>query len=216
MYQKNVVKQYSLFFVANVLSLSLFSISAQEDTARTELIEQSDIDSGFNQDQVAGELMPEMNELEARQDVQRGMNLFQGKERFELGGPSCITCHNVVNDKLIPGGLFAKDLTDVYDRLGEGLVGWLGAPPFPAMADSYNNNPLTEEERLSLTSFLKHANEVKGEQTGSTGYALFITGGLLGLLCLLGIIQLIWVKRKRKMVKEDIFNRQARAWDGKF
>ncbi len=145
-----------------------------------------------------------------------GQALFEGSERFENGGPSCIVCHNVTNSELIPGGLFAKDLTDVYERLGEGISGWLMAPPFQPMAASYNSNPLTESERIHLTAFFKKAYEAKDLQTENNGYSLFFMGGGIGLICLLILIQLLWMNRKKKMVKQDIFSRQRRAADAKF
>ena len=150
------------------------------------------------------------------EEQQKGMDLFQGKKKFEMGGPSCITCHNVSANKMYPGGLYAKDLTDVYDRLGEGITGWLMAPPFPAMSASYGNKPLTETERVNLTAFFKYATENKDSQTNSNGYFLFFLGGGLGVIILLGVIQVLWFKRKKAMVKEDIFSRQQKAWDAKF
>ncbi len=192
MNQKKVINKIVLLLIANVFFIAHISFGAQNtEKTNTVLLDQS----------------PE---------VVNGMNLFQGKTRFKNGGPSCVTCHNVQNDNLIPGGLFAKDLTDVYDRMGEGLVGWLGAPPFPAMASSYNNNPLTKEERQSLTAFFKYANEKKETHSQSSGNELFLVGGAIGVLIMLGVIQFIWVKRKRRMVKEGIFNRQVKAWDAKF
>jgi len=152
-----------------------------------------------------------------------GMAYFEGKQRFENGGPSCVSCHNVTTKGVMPGGLFAKDLTDVYARLGEGITGWLGAPPFPAMAASYNNNPLTEEERMNLTAFFKYTLDSKDTQ--KTGFTLLgfdkqqvkmAIYGLIGLGIILVLIQVLWSHRKRKMVKNEIFARQNKAWDAKF
>lgn len=148
-------------------------------------------------------------------DVNAGRQYFEGSKGFLNGGPACITCHNVTNDDLIPGGLLAKDLTDVYDRMGEGITVWLDAPPFPAMISSYQNNPMTEMERTSLTAFLKHANEVKDSQKVSSGTSLFLIGGISGLIGILVLISLLWMKRKKQMVKKDIFARQNSSWDAK-
>jgi len=72
------------------------------------------------------------------EDVLAGLQLFSGEKRFENGGPSCLTCHNVQYDELVAGGLLAKDLTHVYERMGgAGINGILSSPPFPAMASSY-------------------------------------------------------------------------------
>lgn len=148
-------------------------------------------------------------------DAATGRAYFEGSKRFANGGASCISCHNVTNDAVMPGGLLAKDLTDVYERLGEGLTAWLGAPPFPAMVSTYQNHPLTEQERMSLTAFLKDAYETRASQKAKTGYDLFLLGGGAGLLGILILISLLWMKRKRQMVKKDIFARQSKAWDAK-
>lgn len=146
-------------------------------------------------------------------DVKTGKMYFEGSKRFINGGPACITCHNVNHTSMIPGGVLAKDLTDVYARMGEGITGWLSAPPFPAMATSYQNHALTENERLSLTAFLKEVSELKAEPQSAISY--FVTGGIGGLICILILINILWWKRKRKMVKKEIFARQKRAFDAK-
>lgn len=148
-------------------------------------------------------------------DVQTGKQYFEGSKRFQNSGPACISCHNVKNNRVIPGGLLAKDLTDVYDRMGEGLSGWLSAPPFPAMASSYQEHPLTSAERNHLTAFFKHVNDVKSTQKAKSGADLFYIGGSVGLLMMFLLISIIWMKRKRQMVKREIFDRQIRAWDAK-
>ena len=40
-------------------------------------------------------------------------------------------------------------------------------------------------------------------------------GGLGGLVVILVLVSLLWMKRKRQMVKKDIFARQGGAWDAK-
>lgn len=153
------------------------------------------------------------------EEVQNGMDLFQGKEGFENGGPSCISCHNVNNDDVAAGGLFAMDLTDYFDREGslkDNVKDWLAAPAPPAMFSSYSNNPLTEDERIQLTAFLKYANEVKADQQESNGELLMLVGGGGGFAVLLVLIGILWRTRKKKMVKESIFMRQNSAVDAKF
>ncbi len=142
-----------------------------------------------------------------------GRQYFEGSKSFIKGGPACITCHNVNHKNMIPGGLFAKDLSDVYERMGEGITGWLSAPPFPAMATSYQNHELTEKERASLTAFFKETAENKESQKSAASY--FLTGGIGGLIAIILLINILWWKRKRHMVKKDIFVRQSKAWDAK-
>ncbi|MBI2258012.1 MAG: hypothetical protein HYU67_03835 [Flavobacteriia bacterium] len=144
-----------------------------------------------------------------------GKQYFEGSIRFENDGPSCISCHSVNNAQVANGGLYAKDLTDVYTRMGEGVSAWLMAPSFPAMMTSYQNNPLTEKERKSLAEFLKYVNDTKSGQNASKGYDTMLMAGIGGFFGILVLIGLIWFKRKRNMVKEDIFSRQSKAWDAK-
>ena len=149
-------------------------------------------------------------------EASAGKKLFEGSSGFLNGGPACISCHNVNHSQLVSGGLFAKDLTKVYDRMGEGIAGWLGAPPFPAMAASYQNHPLTENERNKLMAFFKSANEEKREGADSKGFFIMLIGGFCGLGAILIWISIIWYKRKKGTVKAEIFARQNKAWDAKF
>lgn len=155
-------------------------------------------------------------------DVETGRLLFSGKKRFENGGPSCITCHNVTSDDLISGGLLAKDLTNVFERIGAaGITGMVSAPPFPAMANSYNNKIITEQEASQLAAFFKHVNEAGLVETQDNGYnlsldkgaPLFIGGGLVGLIIIFLLTSLIWSKRKKESTKKDIFSRQLKGND---
>jgi len=193
--QKRIVKRIGLFLMGQILFFTPLAVNAQDDA------------DANGAEEVAAPIVG---------DAENGMALFQGGERFINGGPTCVTCHNVTHEGVMPGGLFAKDLTDVYTRLGEGLVSWLAAPPFPAMDDTYSNNVLTKQERNDLTAFLKVASETQSTQDGKTGYMYFILGGGIVLVVLLVLIQLLWSNRKKKMVKADIFARQNKAWDAKF
>ncbi len=147
-------------------------------------------------------------------DIEVGKQLFSGKQRFINGGPSCITCHNVNNNNLISGGLLAKDLTNVYSRMGDaGLTGIIGTPPFPAMAASYKNNALDSTDVAQLTAFLKYADQVSSDQKIKTGGGLFIIGGGGGLIFFLLFIAMNWKNRLKRSVKHNIFKRQIKGSD---
>lgn len=147
-------------------------------------------------------------------DVKAGQHLFTGEERFENGGPSCVTCHNVTNNEVIPGGLLAKDLTNVYERLGDaGIKGIVSAPPFPAMVNSYGNHPLTDGEIHQLAAFFKYADEVSESQVKASGYQMFLGGGAAGLIIILVLISVLWNNRKKESTKKDIFSRQLKGND---
>lgn len=186
MRRKGIIKGIGLVLMGSLISLNN-SIARAETSSRA-----------MNQEEIAGK------------------KYFEGSNKFMNNGPSCISCHSVKNNQLISGGLFAKDLTDVYSRLGEGLSAWLAAPPFPAMASSYQNHPLTENERGKLQAFFKYANEVQATQKAKPGYDMMLIGGGAGLVIMLLVINFMWFKRKKKMVKREIFDRQSKAWDAKF
>lgn len=224
MNHRRVIKRMSLLFIAHALFLSPFNIRAQEDSSVTDVIE---VDTTIVEEEVVVEEVESEPEIVVTETIeavpgvlnvsaQRGMDLFQGGEPLLNGGPACITCHNVTNIDVVPGGLFGPDLTDVYLRYGEGLSSWLGSPASPAMTSSYSNNPLDSMERVDLAAFLKYANETKDTQEANSGNSLFYFGGGFGLICILLLIQFLWGNRKRKMVKREIFDRQRKAWDAKF
>lgn len=148
------------------------------------------------------------------EDALAGQSLFEGSTSFVNGGPSCLSCHNVTNDALVPGGLLAKDLTNVFERMGHaGISGILSAPPFPAMANSYGNQPLTESEVFQLCAFFKKANEISSTQKINSGYSTMLFGGITGLIVLLVLILILWNNRKKESVKKAIFDRQIKGKD---
>ena len=164
--------------------------------------------SSMNSTEEPIEIVEVVPTIYSAEDIQKGQNLFSGKTRFSNGGASCISCHNVTNDELISGGLMAKDLTNAYARMGEaGVASIISSPPFPVMVTAYKKNPLDSIETSQLTAFLKHADEVSDEQEVRSGASLFILGGGSGIIIFFLLIELIWKKRLRKSVKEDIYNR---------
>lgn len=146
------------------------------------------------------------------EEIERGKNLFAGSLPLSNGGPACIACHNVDYKGVIPGGLLAKDLTTGYSRMGmdAGIRGILGAPPFPAMTESYKNHPITDNEISDLTAFLNKVDKDSVNQKSSAGQPL-LYGGLPGLLLLLTIYSVVWYGRKRTTVKKDIYQRQIKS-----
>jgi hypothetical protein len=138
-----------------------------------------------------------------------GKKLFEGSVKFEKGGPSCITCHNVNSDDLIYGGLYSKDLTKVYSRFGEGLTGFLDNPQL-GMQSAYGTNNFSASEKEALVAFFKKADaaavsEEPGGQLAMLGY------GVGGVAVLFILIYFIWSNRKKESVKKDIFDRQLSA-----
>ncbi|MBZ0274400.1 cytochrome c [bacterium] len=146
------------------------------------------------------------------QDIERGRALFQGHTRLAQGGPACNSCHHVKNDAVIGGGILAKDLTEVFARMGApGINAILGKPPFPVMEEAYRNRPLSEDEVFALVAFLEDANRQQAfQQPNDYGFKLFYSGSA-GFVLLLGIYGIIGRKRKKLSVNHKIFDRQTKS-----
>ena len=144
-------------------------------------------------------------------DVEQGRAIFQ--HSMSAGGPACVTCHNVSDAGLIPGGLLAKDLTHVAGRIGDqGIVGILGAPPFPAMAAAYNGSAaLTENEVHAITAFLVHADKNTAATAEAGGKNTMLIWGFGGLVVILLGVALTWARRLKRSVRHDIDARQLRT-----
>jgi mono/diheme cytochrome c family protein len=144
-------------------------------------------------------------------DIEKGKAFFTGKKLFRNGGPSCIVCHNAGYDVSFGGGNLARDLTRAYSRLNgfAGIKGVLEIPPFASMADSYKNSPLTELEIAYLQLYLKSTNSKYGKNPLIEKLWL-LRNGVMGGVIITFLIALIWYKRKRKSVNNDILQRQIR------
>ncbi len=138
-----------------------------------------------------------------------GQGLFQGTTRFANGGPTCNSCHEVTNDAVIGGGVLARELTTVFSRLGgPGVRAILGSPPFPVMQRAYLDKPLTDEEVVALVGFLQRADEEQAlHQPRDYGPKLFAVG-VAGTALLLGLYSLLWGRRLRGSVNQEIYDRQ--------
>ena len=146
-------------------------------------------------------------------DIDTGLLLFSGQLDFVNHGPSCMSCHDVDEDKLLSGGLLAKDLTHVYGRMGDvGIASILGTPPFPSMATTYENNGLDSTEIAQLTAFLKDVDQSTEEEAkASEGNNIFFLGGSGGLILLFLLFGLHWKNRMKSSTKHDIYKRQTKS-----
>ncbi|MEN8152217.1 MAG: cytochrome c [Planctomycetota bacterium] len=142
-------------------------------------------------------------------DPVEGQDIFQGRIRLANGGPACNSCHHVKNDAVIGGGILAKDLTQVFSRLGgQGVRAVLGNQPFPVMERAYKDNPLDPEEVASLVAFLRKADaEHELQQPKDYGIMLLLTG-LGGCAVLFGLFALFWKGRKQRTVNATVYDRQ--------
>ncbi|MEB2785323.1 cytochrome c [Algoriphagus persicinus] len=145
-------------------------------------------------------------------DMSIGEALFTGKTSLSNGGTSCITCHHTNNQNVTVGGLLARDLTQVYSRLGDEAVQSIAlTPPFPVMAEAYRKHPLKPEEARRIAAFLQKMDKEAGSQEVVTAdFVFFKWGGGLFLVILVAV-GLIWRNRKIHSVKSKIFNRQLKS-----
>jgi cytochrome c2 len=153
--------------------------------------------------------------LPPQAEITRGQDLFQGRARFENGGPTCNSCHDVVNDAVIGGGILSVELTTVFSRLGgRGVQAVVGSSPFPVMQAAYQERALTENEVTSLVSFLQYADQESAFQTPRDyGLGLFISG-LIGTVLLFGFFALLSRGRKGGSVNQAIYDRQVKStWE---
>ncbi len=144
------------------------------------------------------------------ENIIEGRLLFSGKKPLTNGGASCISCHNVKDDHIFSNGTLAKDLTETYEIMGSaGVSAILNSPPFPVMAVTYADNKLTKEEILDLTAYLRSVSKERYYQHPADFGITFAVYGIFVFVMLLLSIIVLYIKRKKKSVNQDIFNRQT-------
>ncbi len=143
------------------------------------------------------------------ENIERGRKYFSGELRLASFGASCLSCHSIRDDKIAPGGTLAKDLTATFKLMGSaGISAILKNSPFPAMAETYREKTLTEEEIIDITAYLRSANELSIYQHPVKYELSFIYWGLFVTVLLLSAIFILYMKRKRLAVNHEIYNRQ--------
>ncbi len=154
--------------------------------------------------------IPNMLANATKDDVTDGLLFFTGKQSLTNGGASCISCHKVKDDRIFSSGTLAKELTETHGIMGSaGVSAILKSPPFPAMGDTYKNNPLTEEEIFALTAYLKSVSDNHIYQHPvSFGFTFVIFGIVLFVMLLISII-VLYFNRKKQSVNHEIHSRQS-------
>jgi cytochrome c2 len=152
------------------------------------------------------------SDIASEEEILLGQHIFEGSTRLTNGGAACISCHNVASNRIIPGGILAKDLTTVHTRMGgdAGLTGILNAPPFPAMTEAYKNKPLTENEIYAVVSFLNKVEKESATQV-ATATSPLLKYGFISFAVWIVIIFLVWRNRKKYAVNKRIYERQLKA-----
>lgn len=142
----------------------------------------------------------------------RGRELFVGNIRFANQGAACNSCHNVEMEGYISGGALGKDLTHSITRLSaSGVEAMISGLPFPQMKETYETKPVTEQEIADLTAFLITADQQAVDTATSRVAKYFLTGGISGIIILLGLYSIFWIRRKKGPVNFFIFRRQTKS-----
>lgn len=145
-------------------------------------------------------------------DAERGKALFVGNIRFANDGPTCNSCHNVSMEGLLSGGGLAKDLTQVYSRLGaQGTKAVISGLPYPQMKQSYESHPVDNQEIEDIVAFLKEADDHASVVSTAGVKTTMLFGGIGGALFLIGLFSIFWIKRKNRPVNYSIFDRQIKS-----
>lgn len=139
-------------------------------------------------------------------DAELGRQLFIGEVALKGDGPPCISCHSAAGSgAFVAGGTLAKDLTNVFARLGdEGLDGAIKNPAFPLMKDIYAQHKLDKDEAFALRAFFSASNRAvhDGDSFNVVLASLAGTG-----LCLI-ILNLFW-RRRLRGVREPMLQSQG-------
>jgi mono/diheme cytochrome c family protein len=139
-------------------------------------------------------------------DADTGKSLFTGAERFEDGGPPCMSCHSIAGIGALGGGALGPDLTGAYAKYGDaqGLSSVLATLPFPTMVPVFDGRPLTAQEQADLVAFLAEAAEA--DRPGwAIGKLLLLSFGSAAALTAVALVA--WRSRlvavRRSLVKRS-------------
>ena len=126
-----------------------------------------------------------------------GEALFVGRTPFANGGAPCLGCHAIGGIGSAGAANFGPDLTALYEENeAEGVAEILGSLlDFPTMEAIFTDRPLTEDERLNLTSFFRQVSE---QQSGTTAGALggkVLIGGIITIILFIGVFALMGWRR---------------------
>ena len=124
-------------------------------------------------------------------DATRGEQLYTGSLAMANGGSPCIACHALSGLGSAGGANYGPDLSGLYaDYEAEGVMAVLESLAFPSMEAIYTTRPLTEIERLDLTTYFAQ----KAEQPSAPAKSL--TGPiLLGVIIVFAIVALLGLRR---------------------
>lgn len=145
-------------------------------------------------------------------NINAGASLFSGQTRLSNGGAACNSCHSVKDERIFSGGTLAKNLTETWDNMGSaGVAAVVRNSPFPVMNKAYLDHPLTEEEVIDLTAYLKSVSQERYYQRTSDFSLAFATFGLVFFVMIFIVTVALYFNRKSYPVNIDILNRPSKV-----
>lgn len=149
----------------------------------------------------------------SKESIQQGKNLFIGTAHFQNGGVACIACHSLTDQKVIDGGLLAKDLTKTFTPSGghDGVNGIITDPPYPSMTETYLKHPITAEEAVLLQLYLQDIEKANAIALANSRW-LLPQLAIKGLAIIIILVLAIWFKRKKRSVNYLIIKRQEKIF----
>ena len=79
------------------------------------------------------------------------------------------------------------------------------------MTEAYKNKPMTESEIYAVVSFLNKVEKESATQTATATNPL-LKYGFIGFAMWVGIVFLVWFRRKKYAVNKRIFDRQVKSY----
>lgn len=145
------------------------------------------------------------NEPFTSRDVERGMALFTGAEKFKGGSAMCMACHRIPGVGGLGGGNLGPDLAKVYEN-GKHTSGgratlsaWLGAPATSTMQSLLQDHPLEPDEIHALVALMEsRASKSQPEPVGASMVSFGIMG-LMGATLILFVFDSLWKNRLRSV-----------------
>ena len=152
-------------------------------------------------------------------NVGDGAALYEGTTSFKNGGPACVVCHNVDNNRVISGGYMGKDLTKIISSYGGVDAGAADTAkammlkssdmPSPIMVEAYEGQELTESEVNDLVDFLVSADSK--DVVPSNSSAGFVISSIIGAGVLFVLLTFLGKRRKKESVNQAIYDRQLNS-----
>jgi len=138
-------------------------------------------------------------------DSELGSQLFLGQKSFKNKGLACVSCHGISD---YYGGFLGPDLSNTYSKMGEtALISANEKTSFKIMKPAYKNHPITKQEAIHLTEFMKKISE---EPKKAPGFNPVVWGGLgLAFLFLVGLM--FMSPKAKKSTRKNLIKKKKKG-----